>query len=173
MIRETETRFRQTDGVLGPDRNSIKYHTEPPNHEADTYVLAEEQCDSVSPRRADNACRNDVLNVLVSTGTTRRVLLDLEWTLLLAPHRRSFIVGDNPFVIVPPESHDIDLEGAGRITPGAAVFVPLSSRVCLRVTNSGNPAAGSRQVGGAAVRAINGCLVLNSEQYLFSRATLC
>jgi hypothetical protein len=169
MIRETEMRFRQTDALLGPDRQSVKYHAEPSDHDADTYVMAEEQCDSVSPRRAGNACRNDVLEVLVDTGMQlARVLLGLEWTLLLAPHRRSFIIGDNPFVIVPPESHNVDLEGVGPMTPGAAVFVPLSSRLCLRVTNSGNRGAGSRQVDGAAMRAINACLVLNSEQYLFS-----
>jgi hypothetical protein len=169
MIRETETTFRQTDALLGPDRHSIKYHAEPLDHDADTYVLAKEHRDSVSQRRADNACRNDVLKGLVNTGMQlARVLLDLEWTLLLAPLRRSFIVGDNPFVIVPPESHDVDLEGVGPMTPGAAVFVPLSSRLCLRVTNSGNPPAGSRQIDGATVRAINACLVLNSEQYLFS-----
>ena len=169
MIRETETRFRQTDTLLGPDRNSIKYHAEPPDHAADTYVMADEQCDSVSPRRADNARRNDVLKVLVETGMQlARVLLYLEWTLLLAPHERSFIIGDNPLLIVPPESHDVDREGVGPMTPGAAVFVPLSSRLCLRITNSGNPVAGSRQIDGAAVRAINACLVLNSEQYLFS-----
>jgi hypothetical protein len=169
MIRETERRFQQTDTLLGRDRDSIKYHAEPPDHAADTYMMADEQCDSVSPRRADNAARNDVLKILVKTGMQlARVLLDLEWTLLLAPHQRSFIIGDNPFVIVPPESHNVDLEGVGPLTPGAAVFVPLSSRLCLRVTNSGNPVAGSRQIDGAAVRAINICLLLNSEQYLFS-----
>jgi hypothetical protein len=169
VIRETETRFRQSDTLLGPDRNSIKYHAERPDHAADTYIVADEQCDSVSPRRADKACRNDVLKILVKTGMQlARVLLDLEWTLLLAPHQRSFIIGDNPFVIVPPKSYDVDLEGVGPMTPGAAVFVPLSSHLCLRVTNSGNPAAGSRQIDGAAVRAINACLLLNSEQYLFS-----
>jgi hypothetical protein len=133
--------------------------------------MADEQCDRVSTRRAGNASRNDVLKVLLKTGIQlARVLLDLEWTLLLAPHQRSFILGDNPFVIVPPKSHDVDLEGVGPVTPGAAVFIPLSSRLCLRVTNSGNPAAGSRLIDGAAVRAINACLVLNSEQYLFSRS---
>ncbi|HWR13331.1 MAG TPA: DUF4238 domain-containing protein [Terriglobales bacterium] len=169
MIRETETRFRQTDTLLGPDRNSIKYHAEHPDHAAGDYTMTEEQCESVSPRRADNACRNDVLKVLVKTGMQlARVLLDLEWTLLLAPDQRSFIIGDNPFVIVPPEPYDVDLQGVGPMTPGAAVFVPLCSRLCLRVTNSGNPVAGFRQIDGAAVRAINACIVLNSEQYLFS-----
>lgn len=169
MIRETERRFQQTDTLLGPDRDSIKYHAEPSDHAADTYIVADEQCDRVSPRRADSACRNDVLKILVKTGMQlARVLLALEWTLLLAPHQRSFIIGDNPFVIVPPESHNIDLEGVGPLTPGAAVFVPLSSRLCLRVTNSRNLVAGPRQIDGAAVRAINVCLLLNSEQYLFS-----
>ncbi len=169
MIRETETRFRQMDNLLGADRNAIKYHAEQPDHKADTYILAEEQCESVPPRRADNASRNDVLKVLVKTGMQlAHALLDLRWTLLFASDQRSFITGDNPFVIVPPESFDVDLEGVGPLTPGAAVFIPLSSRLCLRITNSGNPVAGFRQIDGAGVRAINACLVLNCEQYLFS-----
>ena len=97
-----------------------------------------------------------------------RVLLDLEWAFLFAATGRSLVISDSPFVIVPPRSHDIDLEGVGPMTPGAAVFVPLSSRVCLRVTNAGNSLRGHRQVDGVAVRTINALQVLNSERYLFA-----
>lgn len=168
IIRETETRFRQFDALLGPDRDSVTYHADPPDHDPDTYVMSEERCDRVSPRRAGKARRNEVLKSLVDVGMhLAHTLLDLEWTVLIAPHGRSFVIGDNPFAIVPPESHDVNVEGIGPMTPGAAVFVPLSSRICLRVTNIGNPPAGSRQVDGSEVRAINSCQVLNSERYLF------
>jgi len=68
---------------------------------------------------------------------------------------------------VPPESHDVTIEGVGPMTPGAAVFVPLSSRICLRLTNLRRPALAYRNIDGSAVRAINSCQVLNSERYLF------
>lgn len=172
MIRETETRLRQFDDSLGPDRDSITYHAGPPDHAPDTYATSEERCDSVSPRRAVEARRNEVLKILVNLGMQLALaLLDLEWTMLIAPRDRSFVIGDNPFTIV-PQSHDVNLKGIGPMTPGATVFVPLSSRICLRVTNKGNPPRGSRQVDGSAVRAINSCQVLNSERYLFGQSDL-
>ena len=134
-------------------------------------MTSEELCDSVTPRRADAACRNEVLRVLVNVGMQlARALFDLEWTMLIAPRGRSFVIGDNPFTIVPPESHDVSIEGIGPMTPGVAVFVPLSASICLRMTNTGNPPAGSRQVDGSEVRAINSCQVLNSERYLFGQS---
>jgi hypothetical protein len=118
-IRETELRWRQFDSHLGTDRDAIKYRSGPPdNGSPDTYIMTEQQCDNVSTSRADDAFRNEILSILVKTGIhLAGALLDLEWTLLFAPRRRSFIVGDNPFVIVPPESHDVDLEGVGPLTP--------------------------------------------------------
>jgi Protein of unknown function (DUF4238) len=171
MIRETETRFRQFDALLKPDNNSTTYHSGPADYAPDTYVMSEERCDSVSAHRDGTARRNEVLKTLVRTGIhLARALLLLEWTILTAPRGRSFVIGDNPFVIVPPESHDVELEGIGPVTPGAAVFVPLSSGVCLRVTNNGNPPVGSRQVDASKMRAINFCQVLNSERYVFGRS---
>src|ERR1019366_3155612 len=171
MIRETETRVRQFDAFLGPDRDSITYHAGQPARVPDTYVMSEERCDIVSTHRDIEARRNEVLKLLVDAGMQiARALLHLEWTILIAPHGRSFVIGDNPFSIVPSKSHDVNLEGIGPMTPGAAVFVPLSSRICLRMTNTGNPPAGSRKVGGSEVRAINSCQVLNSERYLFGQS---
>jgi hypothetical protein len=170
-IRETETSFRQLDVFLGPGREGITYHSRPADCFPETYVMSEERCEDVSTRRAAEDQRNEALKTLVSTGMQlARALLDLEWTILIAPLRRSFVIGDNPFAIVPPESHDVNIEGVGPMTPGAAVFVPLSSRICLRTTNTRKPALGHRNVDGLAVRAINSCQVLNSERYLFSQS---
>jgi hypothetical protein len=167
-IRETEARFRQLDLFLGPDREQIKYHSPSAEGAADTYVMSEERCDCVSTRRAMAEERNEALRTLVTTGINlAHSLLDLEWTILPAPRNRSFIIGDNPFLIMPPEAHDADLGGVGPSTPGAAVFVPLSSRICLRIINTRRPALVRRNIDGVAVRAVNSCQVLNSERYLF------
>jgi hypothetical protein len=166
-IRETELSVRQFVTQVGAVSDSVKYHSEPPDHGSDSFVMTEEQSDNVSTRRGDAAARNDVLKVLLKTGVQLAgALLGLDWTVLSTPHGRSFIVGDNPFVIVPPKSHCTDIEGVGPMTPGAATFVPLSSTLCLRVTNTGYLARRLR-VDGDAVRAINACQVLNSERYVF------
>jgi hypothetical protein len=166
-IRETELTIRQVESQIGVTREKIDYRSGPPDHGSDSYVVKEEQSDTVSRRRGDALARNEVLNVLIKTGLSlAEALIDLTWTVLVASHGRSFIVGDNPFVIVPPRSHRTDIEGVGPLAPGAATFVPLSAELCLRLTNIGN-ATSRRQIDGASVRAINGCQVLNSERYLF------
>jgi len=166
-IRETELTIRQFESQIGVAREKIDYRSGPPDHSSDSYVVKEERSDTVSQRRGHAVARNEVLGVLIRTGLSiAEALIDLTWTVLVASHGRSFIVGDNPFVIVPPKFHRGDLEGVGPLTPGAATFVPLSSELCLRFTNTGS-AASRRQIDGAAIRAINGCQVLNSERYLF------
>lgn len=166
-IREAELRFRQLVTQVGGVSDTVKYHLEPPDLGSDSFVMTEEQVDNVSTCRDEAATRNDVLKVLVETGVhLSRALLGLDWTLLSTPHGRSFIVGDNPFVIVPPKSHSTDIDGVGPMTHGAATFVPLSSTLCLRVTNTGYLGS-RRRVNGDAVRAINACQVLNSERFVF------
>jgi hypothetical protein len=168
-IRQAELDIRQLKDQLGPDTDSVNYNPGPPNHGPDSFVMTDEQFESVSARRANGVLRNEVLTVLVQTGVQLgRALLDLEWTFLFAGQGRSFVVADDPFAIVPPRSHDIHSEGVGPMTPGAATFVPLSSRICLRLTKADNHFCGHSRVDGAAVRSINACQVLNSERYLFA-----
>ncbi len=171
-IRETEAGFRQLDQFLGPCSDGITYYSQPADIPPDTYVMSQERCEVASARRDDER-RNEVLKALVDTGMhLAGALLDMQWTILTAPPGRSFLIGDNPFSIVPPESHDVCLEGVGPMTPGSAVFVPLSSRSCLRATNRRESAVEHRKIDGRAVRAINQCQVLNAERYLFSRSDL-
>jgi hypothetical protein len=172
-IRETELRFRQFDAQVGVFDDSVKYYTQdpPPPHEqrGDSFVVASEQSDEVSRTRGEPDRRNAVLKALVSSGMqVARALLDCEWSMLHAPAGRSFIVSDSPFAIVPPKSHDTDLEGVGPITAGANTFVPLSSALCARIVDSGDPLTSRRIIDGAGVRSINSCQVMNSERYLFA-----
>lgn len=127
-IREIETNIHEFDSLLGPERDAIKYYAHPADRGPDTYVVSDEHSAQVSSHRADAVRRNQVLNLIVKLGMQlAQALLYLRWTMLVAPSGRNFIIGDNPYVIVPPEAHDLDAEGVGPITPGATLFVPLSS----------------------------------------------
>jgi hypothetical protein len=167
-IREVGLLIRQLEHEIGAPREMIEYHTEPPNHGRDCYTTTSERSDYVPQSRGDPDARNEVLITLVKTGQRiAESILNLSWTILRAPAGKSFVTGDDPFVIVPPVSHRADLEGVGPVTPGAAVFIPLSAALCLRITNTGN-ARSYAQPDGAAVRAINACQVFHSERFLFS-----
>lgn len=167
MIREMETTLRVFDTFVGEDQDSMTYHSKPSDDAPNTYVASQERRSIVPSKRDIGARRNEVLKLLVEAGMEMaQALLQLDWTILVAPRARSFIVGDNPFSIVPTKSHDLSLEGIGPMMPGASTFIPLSSRICLRMTNGGDRPA-RKNVDGNAVRAINSCQVLNSERYLF------
>ena len=172
-IRETELRLRQLDTQVGGMNDTVKYYTEDPRppeaQRSDSFLLTSEQSAQVSKTRGEGHMRNEVLKALVGGGMQiAHALLDLEWSFLSAPIGRSFIVGDAPFAIVPPRSHNTDLEGVGPLTPGAATFVPLSSGLCARITNSASGIPARRLVDGATVRAVNSCQMMNSERYLFA-----
>jgi hypothetical protein len=168
-IREAELRFQQLCTQVGVPSDSIKYHSEPPDHSNDSFVMTDEKSDKVSPKRGASVARNEVLEALISSGLhLANALATLDWTLLFAPSGRTFVIGDNPFVIVPPESHQTDLEGVGPLVTGAATFVPLSATVCLRMATH-SPTT-RLHIDGAGVRAINACQVLNSERFLFGRS---
>lgn len=167
FIREVEQTIRLHEAQLGVPREKIQYHSRPRDDRRDTYVVNEERSDVVTIRRAQGSSRNEALQLLVNVGMTlARGLLGLGWTLLCAPSGRSFIVGDNPFVVVPPKSHRSDLEGVGPMVAGAVTLVPLSATHCLRMA-SVTPLASPRTVDASVLRIINACQVLNSERFIF------
>jgi hypothetical protein len=53
------------------------------------------------------------------------------------------------------------------MTPGAVTYVPLSSKLCVRIDPSGARGIFRRQIDGRSVRAINACQLKNSERYIF------
>jgi hypothetical protein len=171
-IREAEMTMKQFESLLPDDRDSVKYHSEPkppdPGSTPESFVLKEERADYVEASRGEPRIRNEVLRMLVSNGLAlSRGLVGLEWSFLFAASGRAFVVGDNPFVIVPPTDHDVELTGVGPFTPSAAIFVPLSRGACVRLTSPGQARSLRKRVGADEVRAVNACQVLNSERYIF------
>lgn len=169
-IRQTEASIKQLKAQIGGDCDSVTCSPGPPARGDDLFTMRNERCDTVSPSRASADLRNEVLEILVQTGMRiAQAVLHLQWTFLFASRGRSFVVGDSPFVVVPPRSHDIQLEGVGPMTPGAATFIPLSARICLRLTDGGavSEVPAYHAIDGAAVRAMNVCQMLNAERYAF------
>lgn len=174
-IREAETRWTQFDSLLPADRDSVTYRSGPmfpnsadPESSSIRFTLESERADDVDLCRAEPSVRNDVLRMLVSSGMDlSRKLIRLEYAFLFAARDRAFVIGDNPFVVAPPTGYDTELRGVGPLTPGAAVFVPLSRDVCVRLTSPGWCRSVIRRIGSDEVRALNACQVLNSERYVF------
>jgi uncharacterized protein DUF4238 len=166
-IRETEMRLKQFDAEIGPLPEILSRPPAARDCAEEVFFVSKERMDAVSHERAGVAVRNEALRLMITTGThLAEALLSLDWALLLAPRGRSFVTGDNPVVVVPCPSHEVDLEGVGPVSPGAATFVPLNATVCLRMT-TGFIRGGA--IDGAATRAINACQVFNGEQYLFGQ----
>jgi hypothetical protein len=90
----------------------------------------------------------------------------LDWTFLVAPRARQFIVSDYPFVIVPPPGHDGSLTGVGVLSQGAVKYVALSAGLCLMMGGLGTY-LNYRSIDGAEVRKINCWTARNSERFIF------
>ena len=176
-IREVECTLRQYEQRLG-DLDALpkpRPKEESGRLEPETYELITEQVDKVAQTRSTGKTRNEVMKLLISNGIhLARALLGLNWCLLSAPSGRSFIVGDNPFAIVPPAWHSEAEDGVGPTTPGATVFVPLTAKLCVRLSGEVGRTQ-RRRVDGSAVRAINALQVLNSERFVYgpSEPLLC
>jgi hypothetical protein len=159
-IRETELRLKQFDAEIGPLPERWSRPPGTKDSAEEVFFVSKERVDSVSRERSDVAVRNEALRLMITTGIhLAEALLSLEWTMLLAPRGRSFVVGDNPFVVVPRSSHEVDLEGVGPLSPEAATFVPLDATVCLRMSTTKLMKGGA--IDGCATRAINACQVFN------------
>ncbi|HYM12367.1 MAG TPA: DUF4238 domain-containing protein [Bryobacterales bacterium] len=90
----------------------------------------------------------------------------LDWTFLVAPQARQFIVSDYPFVIVPPSGHDGALTGVGILSQGAVKYVALSAKLCLKMGDVGTRVS-YQSASSAEVRRINCWTARNSERFVF------
>jgi hypothetical protein len=90
----------------------------------------------------------------------------LDWTFLIAPQGRQFLVSDHPFVIVPAPGHDPSLGGVGIRSEGAVKYVPLTARLCLQMGDAGTQVK-YQSASGSEVRKINSWMARNSHRFLF------
>jgi hypothetical protein len=95
------------------------------------------------------------------------LLLGLEWTILHAPLKSSFITTDSPFIVI-PKSGTTGPFGAGILTPGAMKFVPLGTGLGILITEPGDSTTHgepSRDV----VRQLNLNVAVRADGYVFAR----
>jgi hypothetical protein len=90
-----------------------------------------------------------------------RILLRLDWEVLVAPMETGFIICDCPVVVVPPRGS----EQIGFLIPGSAKYFPLSRHLCLRLGEPG-PKRRHRRIGKEEVRIVNQNIAANSERFI-------
>ncbi len=114
--------------------------------------------------------RGHLLVLMCETGLTiSRHLRELDWTFLVAPEGRHFIVSDHPFVILPAPGHDPSLGGVGIRSEGAIKYVPLTATLCLQMGDAGTQVK-YQSANGSEVRKINGWMARNSQRFLFGNS---
>jgi hypothetical protein len=90
-----------------------------------------------------------------------RVLLRLDWELLVTSDDTGFIICDCPVVVVPPKGSD----QVGFVVPGTAKYFPLSRKLCLRFGEPGNRRR-LRKLDKESVRIVNLNIAANSERFI-------
>jgi hypothetical protein len=90
-----------------------------------------------------------------------KVLLRLDWEVLIAPRETGFIICDCPVVVVPPR----DCGQVGFMVPDSAKYFPLSRSLCLRLGEPGKRRR-LRKLDKEAVRVVNLNIAANSERFI-------
>jgi len=90
-----------------------------------------------------------------------KVIMQLDWQILIAPPETGFIVCDNPVVVVPPSG----IRAVGFLVPGTVKYFPLSYRHCLRLGGRGD-SFGYRKISKETAQVINYNIAANSERFI-------
>lgn len=90
-----------------------------------------------------------------------KVLLQLDWEVLVASGETGFMICDCPVVVVPPKGSD----QVGFVVPGSAKYFPLSRSLCLRLGDPGTRRR-LRKLDKESVRIVNLNVAANSERFV-------
>jgi hypothetical protein len=100
-------------------------------------------------------------NMMDQAMSLTRVLLRVDWEVLVACEETGFIICDCPVVVVPPKGSD----HVGFLVPGSAKYFPLSRHLCLRLGEPGKSRK-HRRIDKEAVRIVNQNVAANSERFI-------
>ncbi|MBS1493749.1 MAG: DUF4238 domain-containing protein [Bacteroidetes bacterium] len=100
-------------------------------------------------------------------------LLNKDWSILLSNNEETFITSDNPFILIPNETHINSRYGYGIETPGVIKCISLSSKHCLTIWDEGTIFRYG-EIGGKNIEEINCNIAINCNRFLFcnNKATL-
>jgi hypothetical protein len=126
-------------------------------------VTAESMVESVRGRHFEIVATEAAFlaTMLEQAMSLTKVLLQLDWEVLIAPNETGFIVCDCPVVVVPPRGSN----QVGFVVPESAKYFPLSRRLCLRLGEPGKRRR-LRKLDKEAVRIVNLNIAANSERFI-------
>jgi hypothetical protein len=100
-------------------------------------------------------------NMMDQAMSLTKVLVGLDWEVLVACEETGFIISDCPVVVVPPKGSD----QVGFLVPGSAKYLPLSRHLCLRLGEPGKSRK-HRKIDKEVVRIVNQNVAANSERFI-------
>jgi hypothetical protein len=108
-------------------------------------------------------------NMMEQAISLSKLLVRLDWEVLLASEETGFIICDCPVVVVPPKGSN----EVGFLVPGSAKYLPLSRHLCLRLGEPGKSRS-YRKIDKEAARIVNMNIAAHSERFIMgaSRAQL-
>jgi hypothetical protein len=138
----------------------------------DRYTRKTGKTIDVSAESMVEAVRGDHLKVVVTevpflkaifsqAEFMSKVIMQLNWQILVAPPESGFIICDNPVVVVPPSG----IISVGFLVPGTVKYFPLTSRCCLRLGDRG-VSFGYRKISKETLQIINYNIAANSERFI-------
>jgi hypothetical protein len=136
-------------------------------HERDTgealQVTPESMVESVQGKQFEIVATETAFltNMMDQAMSLTRVLLQVDWEVLVACKETGFIICDCPVVVVPPKGSD----QVGFLVPGSAKYFPLSRHLCLRLGEPGKSRK-HRRIDKEAVRIVNQNVAANSERFI-------
>ena len=108
---------------------------------------------------------------LVSALKISESLFCMDWVFLYAHHKSSFILSDNPLIIIPPKDHNY-IYGLGIMTKNAVKIIPITSSICLMILEY-NPDDAltlyKNNFPREEIRKINVSLAINSDRYIIGK----
>jgi Protein of unknown function (DUF4238) len=126
-------------------------------------VTPESMVESVQGKQFDIVATETafVATMMEQAMSLTRVLLRLDWEVLVACEETGFIICDCPVAVVPPRGSD----QVGFLVPGSAKYFPLSRHLCLRLGELGKSRK-HRKIDKEAVRIVNQNIAANSERFI-------
>jgi hypothetical protein len=126
-------------------------------------VTAESMVESVRGKQFEIVATETAFltTMLEQAMSLAKILLRLDWEVLVASEETGFIVCDCPVVVVPPKGCD----QVGFVVPESAKYFPLWRRLCLRLGEPGKRRR-LRKVDKEAVRIVNLNIAANSERFV-------
>ncbi len=100
-------------------------------------------------------------NMMEQAVSLAKLLMGLNWEVLVAVEETGFIICDCPVVVVPPKGS----RQVGFLVPGSAKYFPLSRHLCLRFGDPGNSRR-LRKIDKESVRIVNQNIAANSERFI-------